>query len=249
MKTLVLTVILLVAPFAIANASAASDVTLYSYDLANITVDGDIGNDEYATYFDAPLVSGSAAIEVHWAHNGTHLAVGITGTFTGWVGFGMNTGGNGMKGSDMIISGVTAPSDLEIGDYHATGNTPPTIDDDQMPILGAGKDDGSKTTVEFIIPMKSSDTAGQDHSWSEGGTYNFFIAYHDTDDSLTYHSGRTDVLEVSVADASVELPANRKVTVGGGSEIDLTQTIYGLLIVVAMFGLFIFVVKRNATLN
>lgn len=246
MKSLLLTVILLISPIGLMMVSAKADYTLYSYDLSTTTADGSIDPSEYATYFDLSVGGPAKSITVYWGHNESHFAVGIEGEFGGWVGFGMNTGGNGMTGADMIISSVDNDG-VHTGDYHATGHSEPSIDDDQMPISIGGKESNGKTTIEFIIPMSSSDTAGNDHNWVNGGSYNFFLAYHESSDSLTYHSGHSEVHSVDVAGPSVALPENRNISGGvSGSE---SGALFGALLVIGFIGFIVILVKYNAKLT
>ncbi len=191
----------------VANVFAA-DARMYYSTFDDYALDGKISANEYPNSYELTDVnSGNTFATLYWGHNNTHVFVGISGSFTGWVGFGMNEPGKGMAGADMVISSVEN-GNLTIGDYNAVGNVLPNKDDDQMPIKGAGTEENGVTTVEFIMPMASSDTAGQDHNWSPGNTYGFFVAAHESSDELLYHTYRTDPLTFELMKDSVSADPN-----------------------------------------
>ncbi len=195
----------------------AADTKLYYNNFSSLNLDGTINEGEYSTTFDVPdhLDKQNVFITVSWSHNGTHLAMGIVGKLTGWVGFGMNEPGKGMAGSDMVIASVEG-STVTVGDYHATGNVPPTQDTNQFPIDAAGKEENGQTTIEMVIPLTSDDTEGQDHNWKVGGTYGFFFAAHESSDTLTYHTWHSDLFTVEIASQG-ETPAQATVALGGST--------------------------------
>ncbi len=196
------------------TAVIGASTTLYHSDFSSLEIDGTIADREYPTTFNVPhWNSGTAFLTVSWGHNNSHVAIGITGDFTGYVGFGMNEPGKGMTGADMIIASVVGGV-LDVFDYYSTGNVAPTKDDNQRTIVGAGKEVNGKTSIEFVFPMKSDDTEGQDVTWEVGGEYGFFFAAHETSDALGYHTwhSKSD-LTVSIADSS-KTPSQSKVTLG-----------------------------------
>ncbi len=225
-----------------------ADAKLYPYDLANFNPDAKISEDEYATTLVLPSsADNKPMVELSWGHNNTHLAVGITGKLTGWIGFGQNTEGSGMLGANMIISSVTGDN-LTIADYYAVGNTEPLKDGNQSSTLqanSAGKDDGTTTTVEFIIPMTSNDVDGQDKSWEVGGVYSFFVSIHATSDTLQYHTSRTNVLSVEVTDD--DLPAERYITLGQASYE--TNPVGAVAISLTLFVVIAIFIKQNRNVN
>ena len=207
--SILLSFLILSAPLTVMGA----DTKLYYRDFSNLAIDGVIGSDEYATSFEVShYADGSVFLTVSWSHNSTHIAIGLEGKLTGFIGFGMNDPGKGMAGADMVIVSVEN-NVATAGDYYSTGNIAPTLDDDQFPMEVAGKEENGVTTVEVVFPLTSEDAAGQDHNWKVGGTYGFFFAAHETSDELVYHTWHSKLYTVEIASDS-ETPNQHTVILG-----------------------------------
>jgi hypothetical protein len=161
-----------------------------------VVVDGRIESDEYPGYF----VENETGIAVYWEHNGTVLFVGLVSSGTGWVSIGLGRREVEMDGANIIIGYVNNESGLVLIDEVGVGRKHfPDVErggrDDLL--LGAGKEDDSKTTIEFVFPLDSGDSL--DHSFSGNQTYGFFLAFHEMKNDLSsYHTRRSDILDLYV---------------------------------------------------
>ena len=227
------------------QAVKAADTTLYYSDFSNLVLDGTVSDNEYPTTFDVTATSdGSKFLSVSWAHNSTHIAVAMSGHLSGWIGFGMNEPGKGMTGADMIISSVKNGK-LISKDYFATGHVLPNEDSDQITIQGAGKEENGVTTIEIVFPLKSSDTAGQDHNWEVGNTYGFFFAAHESSDDLTYHTWHSNPLTVEIADSS-KTPAQATVQLGESGQVSQDESPFAPILFWAFITFIAIVVWKNS---
>ena len=243
-KILSITAVFVLISFSVPSF-AESDVILYYSSLDEIKSDSTIDQDEYAQTVIIPNYKNEFQLaELSWSHNTTHIAVGIVAKLTGFIGFGINEKsyqGNAMVGANMIISSVDSDG-LTIGDYHAEGQVIPINDTDQYGSLdlASGREANGETTVEFIIPMASSDP--NDITMEVDGEYTIFIAGHGTSDELIYHENwHTQPHSVVIRDESL-IPSEKTVTIELSElEIPLNEVFY----VVIFFSGIIFLLYRN----
>ena len=220
---------------------ADANTYLYRADLSNITIDGQLGQNEYPFSFDLLSSGGSKFGEMAWAHNTTDLAVYIQVSGTGWVGLGIGDKVITMGSADVVMSTVDSSNNTIVRDMYidTSGAEPlPTLDAnsyiDNSAIAGTETDSGStgQTTVEFIIPLASNDTAGRDHNWSEDNVYGFFVAYNKNSDDITqYHTAHTHEMTVEVLSVpftgAFELDLNLAVDYAKSTNtVTLTTTVY-----------------------
>ena len=232
-------------------SQSSADATMYQSDFDTIILDGEISTDEYGITMVLPnSADNKNFIELSWSHNTTHLAVGLSGELSGWMGFGQNSEGNGMLGANMII-GFVSNDVLTIGDYHAIGNSRPIEDEDQPSSLqsnSAGSDDGVTTTIEFIISFESDDLAGQDKIWKVGESYNFFVAAHESMDTLgpAPHTWHTNVLEVEITTDGP--PDERYITIGATASYE-SNLIAAVAMALIFFSVIAIFIKQNRNIN
>jgi hypothetical protein len=185
-----------------------------------ITLDGEIGNEEYTDTILVTDLGGDFVNTLSWDHNFTHLAIGMVFEATGWVSIGLGEIGVSMFSADIIMAYVVG-NQVTIKDMHGTGLEEPTEDLDSyiQANLVAGLDNSTHTTLELIIPMQSDDVAGKDHDWHSNNTYGFFTAFHSTiDDFTTEHTSHSTSLKVEV----VSFPAEPK-------EIDIKMNVTSII--------------------
>ncbi|MCY3414894.1 MAG: hypothetical protein INQ03_24805 [Candidatus Heimdallarchaeota archaeon] len=185
---------------------------LYYSDFSTITIDGTVGANEYPDMINITQVNGALVSQVSWAHNTTHLAIAISAVATGWVALGFGPVGITMTGADMIMGYVDSTGELALEDRYSLTNQQPSVDDDSNVNMNfaAGTEVNGVTTLEYIIHMRSNDTAGQDLNWAVGGTYGIISAFHSAlDDFSRQHTSRSAVgLTVQVLDSSVTPPTH-----------------------------------------
>ncbi|OLS23179.1 MAG: hypothetical protein HeimC2_27320 [Candidatus Heimdallarchaeota archaeon LC_2] len=224
-----------------------NDIMLYHSDLNLITTDGIVNQDEYPqTIAIWNYKNEFVFAHLSWAHNSTHLSIGIVAELTGFIAFGMNSeeySGNAMTGANMIIASIVG-NDLTIGDYHAIGQQAPIIDDDEYDSLqlAHGREQNGVTSVEFMIPLASSDT--DDITWQVNNQYTFFLAGSKDSDLLTYHENyHTSPYSFTITDDSIEADENL-ITLGASSsgiEIPYDEVLYVTIFFVGI----IFFMRRN----
>lgn len=224
-----------------------SEVMLYDSDLSLITTDGVVNNNEYPQTIAIWNYKNEFTLaHLSWAHNDTHLSIGIVAELTGFIAFGMNSEdytGNAMIGANMIISSVVG-NDLTIGDYHSVGQQAPIIDDNEYESLqlAQGQEQGGVTSVEFTIPLTSTDI--DDISWEVDKQYSFFLAASKDSDLLTYHKEyHTSPYLFTLTDENV--PAGENLitleAVSSGIKIPYTEVFYVTIFFVGI----IFFMSRN----
>jgi hypothetical protein len=180
------------------------DAYIYFSDFSEINIDGIINENEYPQ-----SIAISSLNYLSWVHNNTHLAIGLTFNCTGWIGIGLGEVGSGMASADMIVASITN-NQVSISDMYATGRNTTIEDSDSYIDLNqvAGSETTDQTILEMIIPLQSSDTAGNDHNWQVNNTYGFFTAYHeDSDDFTVEHTSHSPKLTTRL----LPTPANVKV--------------------------------------
>ncbi|MCE7736714.1 MAG: hypothetical protein GPJ54_17665 [Candidatus Heimdallarchaeota archaeon] len=225
-----------------------SEIMLYSADLSLITADGAVNQDEYPQSIAIWNFKNEFVMaELSWAHNNTHLSVGIVAKLTGFIAFGMNDEtyqSNAMTGANMIIASVDSDGVFSIGDYHSTGQVPPQIDDDQYESLqfAKGQESNGETVVEFTIPLTSDDT--DDISWQVNSQYSFFVAGSESSDTLSYHENyHTSPYIFTITGDSIGAEDNLITLLGitAETEIPWDEVFYVLL----FFVVIIFFMRRN----
>lgn len=184
------------------------DAYIYLGDFSRINVDAIIDENEYPQTIIINSINGEFVNYLSWVHNNTHLAIGLTFNSTGWIGIGLGEVGSGMTSADMIVASITNDQ-VNISDMYATGRNATIEDSDSYIDLNqvSGSETAGQTILEMIIPLQSSDTAGNDHNWQVNNTYGFFTAYHqDSDDFNDIHTSHSPKLTVRL----LPTPANVK---------------------------------------
>ncbi|KAG5279513.1 hypothetical protein AALO_G00078590 [Alosa alosa] len=111
---------------------------------------------------------------------------------TGWISFGLSPNG-GMNGADIVIGGVNSDG-YYFGDYHASGNERPVLDQKQSYSLLSLTETDGQTTMRFERSIKSCDT--DDHPITELPV-KLIYAYGQTD-QIGYHRQRRGTKEVNL---------------------------------------------------
>jgi hypothetical protein len=225
-----------------------SEIMLYSADLSLINTDGVVSPDEYPQSFVIWNYKNEFTFAtLSWAHNGSFLSIGIVAELTGFIAFGMNGASyqdNAMTGANMIISSVDSNDVITIEDYHASGQTKPTLDADQYDSLQSakGKESNGVTTVEFTIPLESDDD--DDISWQSNNQYTFFIAGSENSDVLVYHDNyHTSPYPFTITDDAFDEGENLLTLLAIESETDIPYA--EVFYVLVFFGAIIFFMRRN----
>jgi len=147
-------------------------------------VDGIVRLGEYAHRTDA------GGFEVHWSNDLNYLRIGIVSPGTGYLAIGFDPDYR-MRGADFVLAAVEDGRLLIRDDYgdgavsHAADELLGGTDD----ILeAAGREEGGRTTVEFVIPLVTRDR--YDKTLVPGETYSILVAYHETNDSFAVRHSR-----------------------------------------------------------
>lgn len=183
---------------------------LYYSDFSSLDVDGIIEEGEYPDYLELHDIGGNYVNTLYWAHNNTHLSIGMRMIGTGWIGLGLGEVGVSMTGAD-IIMGYVKGEDVVLEDMSSISQSKPLVDSDSYisENATAGTESNGVTILEFIIPMKSNDTEGKDHNWETNGTYGFFTAFHEKADNLGFrHTGHTESYSVQLLPESILAPSS-----------------------------------------
>jgi hypothetical protein len=210
------------------NAQQSADAILYLMELNEIAIDGEISEGEYPYILEINDLSGSKINELAWAHNTTHLAIAISCDCIGWIGIGLGNAPASMINANLLVGNVTG-SVVNLEDMHANNRAKVIKDDDSLidVNLVAGKETGSSTIFEFIIPMISSDITGHDHNWEVNGTYGFFTAIHDTIDDFYSASGEHTTHSQALTVDIVGFPAElTKITLNLTVQNGINNTYY-----------------------
>lgn len=210
------------------NQQETFNYYMYFTSIDMTSVDGSIGSSEYPETNIIASVDGADFAQVSFVHNASHMKVGIRAEVLGWVGFGL--GENGMLNSTLVTTGAEGTTPVQPSVWKGLGNQFPnfiaTIESFNGTV--AVNEDTTGTTVEFVIPLNGS-AGGATYDWSEGGTYGFFLAGHNTSDGLVYHTYHTQRnLRVTVLPSSVPLP--QTVTIGSFTAEKVANEQYRLIV-------------------
>ncbi len=150
-----------------------------------VAVDGVISEGEYAHSTEA------GGFQIHWSNDASFLRVGLISPGTGYLAIGLDPDDR-MQGANFVLAAVRNGQLWTRDDY---GNGPLTHASDVSLggtddiLAAAGREDGGKTYVEFVIALNSGDRF--DKPLTPGTTYDIVIAFHETNDDFdTYHSRR-----------------------------------------------------------
>ena len=184
--------------------AAASSTSLYSGDTSKIVYDGVVKDGEYPYQLSLTALDGSALATVYFLHDGTNMYVGIVSATDGWIGFGMNTKGNGMIGGDFILT--ENDKGWVVYDAYSEEHAQPIPDSESRLLEASASVVGDKTNTEFKFALASSDT--QDLSIAVGDTISFFVAGGLAGvDAVAYHDQhRVDPINLKVEETSVTAP-------------------------------------------
>lgn len=181
---------------------------LYYSDMSNLSIDGQISKDEYPTVIELYDQSRNFVTNLAWSHNNSHLAVVLQSQGTGWLAIGFGPLGVSMSGADIIMGSVDN-DELILQDMYAEGQIVPEVDEDSYIDMrfAKGVEANGTTTLEFIIPLSSSDTNGNDINWQVNGTFGFFAAYQKYDDQrFSKHTAHSNVYSVTILGSEFESP-------------------------------------------
>ena len=126
---------------------------------------------------------------LQWKIQGATLEVKVTAPARGWVGVGFDPDSI-MKGANFIIGYVEAGVG-RIEDHYGNKLTEHLSDVElggtENATLISATESASSTTLHFSIPLDSGDEF--DKPLVGGQTYKILLAYHDSDDFVSEHSG------------------------------------------------------------
>lgn len=147
---------------------------------------------------------------------------------TGWVSIGFGPEGQKMDKASIILGTVDDDSgEVSISDQLVSGRSH-SEDNENNVIEFAGTQNGEGTTIEFIFPLNSGDSA--DHSFEEGGTYGFIVANHKTSDNFgDRHNERFAPLTLQIGSPTPPATSTTVVT-----EFNFTNI--PVIIALALFG-------------
>jgi len=149
-----------------------------------VAIDGVVFAGEY------PHRTEAGGFQVHWKSDMNTLRVGLVSPGTGYVAIGFDPEYR-MKGANFIIAAVH-DGGLAIRDDYGDGSVSHTADtllggtDDILE--AAGREENGRTTVEFVIPLRTRDE--NDKTLVPGETYRILIAYHHSSDSFAVRHSR-----------------------------------------------------------
>ncbi|MFQ5820315.1 MAG: DOMON domain-containing protein [Candidatus Heimdallarchaeota archaeon] len=200
----VLIVLMLGTGCVIANSESLSEAFVPYTETSQVVVDGIIVPEEYTGFYNEP----TTGMSIYWEHDGENLHIGLVSPGTGWVGLGLGPQGTGMDGANIIIgyvndaTGVVVLSDsIGEGWLHTSDSNRGGLDNI---VEKAGTQSTEGTIIEFIFPLSSGDVF--DHNFEIGGTYGFFVAYHESsDDFASYHTARSETRTLQIGSPG-ELP-------------------------------------------
>ncbi|MFX1511580.1 MAG: DOMON domain-containing protein [Promethearchaeota archaeon] len=190
---------------------------------SQVVIDGSITTGEYeGTYFEP-----TTQMMVYWEHDENNLSVGLVSPGLGWASMGI---GEHKFGANIIFGGS---NDGSAYCYDQTGQ--PDYSHPNDTTLGGTNDiinfeaveNVTHTTLEFIIPLNSTDSF--DPVMQVGETIGMFFAYHATSDDTQQlghiHSGYVTVLirsAVTTIQTSINISAPSSVTQGENLTIKAT---------------------------
>jgi hypothetical protein len=149
-----------------------------------VAIDGVVFPGEYPHRLDA------GGFEVHWSNDINYLRVGLVSPGTGFMAIGFDPTYR-MKGANYILAAVENGRVKTRDDYGdgAVSHTADVLLGGTDDILEAsGREENGKTTVEFVIPLRTRDA--NDVTLVPGETYDILIAYHETSDSFAVRHSR-----------------------------------------------------------
>lgn len=153
-------------------------------------VDGVIEEHEYLH----SLTDEATGMELYWQIEGETLYVGLVSPGTGWAAIGFSPA-HRMQGADIIIGAVTDEG-LVIEDHYGSSSTSHRRDESSRIIRAEGREAEGKTTVEFVIPLASSDP--NDVSLTPGSEITVILAYQVSSDSLTARHTKRSTLTITL---------------------------------------------------
>lgn len=201
---LTLTVIL---GWVLTSSVSSVEVVMPYIETSHVVIDGVITPKEYTGIYDEV----ETEIRIYWEQDGTKMYVGLVSPGTGWVGIGLGPYGAGKHEANIIIgaindiTGELVISD-SIGEQHQHFSDTTKGGQDNI-IEKSGTQSGEGTIIEFSFLLNSGDSF--DHNFEVGGSYSFFVAYHEsTDDFFAYHTARSDLLTVRISrpNETLEVP-------------------------------------------
>lgn len=225
---------------------------LYYSDLSTLSIDGQISDDEYPTVIELYDQSRNFVNYLAWSHNNSHLAIALQSQGTGWLAIGFGPLGVSMSGAD-IVMGSVENEEFILQDMRSEGNSVPEVDKNSYIDMrfAQGREENGSTTIEFIIPMQSDDTEGNDIDWDVNGIFGFFTAYQEFDDQrFSKHTAHTKSHSVEILNSSIEAPLNLEMSLEvisntNSSKIHLFVTIYDVTDKLDMVGLKIGIYEKS----
>jgi hypothetical protein len=143
-------------------------------------------------------------ISFAWKVDGDNLAVKVSARTTGWVGIGFNPSAK-MKDANFIlgyVKGGKAEIVDEVGDSDNSHTLDTRLGGTEDVTLVGGTEEGGTTTIEFVIPLKSSDK--NDSAITVDGDTTVMLAYGAGRDSFkSRHQYRT-ALKVNLSTGASE---------------------------------------------
>jgi hypothetical protein len=144
---------------------------------AMLTTDGVI----YAGEYRNNLYDSQTGMSLFWQNDAASLYVGLISPGTGWLGVGFSHR-TSKPGSNIII-GAVANGTVTIQDGYGVTKELHLPDKTSSILAFGGSEENGQTTIEFVIPLASSDS--QDTTLAPGETVQVILAYQATWDSFT----------------------------------------------------------------
>jgi len=153
---------------------------------AKPTIDGSIGEGEYAHY----LLDEVTGMALHWTLIGERLFMALSSPGHGWIAVGLDPDGPMMKGAD-ILMGYVADGETVFEDHWADSPASHVNDidaggsDDILSFAGSESENG--TVIEFERAILSDDAFDKPVPHTETFVQ---LAYSEKDDWKTYHGSK-----------------------------------------------------------
>jgi len=149
----------------------------------SVTIDGKIGTAEYSNY--GRFVNEDTGMQTYLEHDSNSLYVGLKSPGNGWIAIGFGNDTKDMEKGANVIMGY-----IDNGTLALRGDYAPKIDSEmkhdtvesfggKSDIISAkGVEDSSGTTIEFVVPLNSTDKYGR--HLEAGNIYPLIIAWNNS---------------------------------------------------------------------
>lgn len=149
----------------------------------SVTIDGKIGVAEYSNY--GRFVDEDTGMQIYLEHDGNSLYVGLKSPGNGWIATGFGNDAKDMEKGANVIMGYMDNGTLALRDDYATKidsemeHEPVENFGGKSDIISAkGTEGSSGTTIEFVVPLNSTDKYGR--HLEAGNIYPIVIAWNNS---------------------------------------------------------------------